>query len=281
MGLHFQVHHQQNNMFALKQVSLMALLIVSAYSAPQLDLEANARNINTEDYINPNPTYNYEYQVADEEAQTYITHQEGREDNVVTGQYSYVDPYGTLITVDYIADSNGYRETRTEQKEFVQIRAVPITRTEVVRPAPAPVVRQPAPVVIRQKPAPVRKIVKAIKPIVEQVVKQEAGTSDSDLVARIISQLTPFIRNTVSSSLGSSANAGSARSAAPAPAPRPVPVRRVPAPRKAAPAPIVRTALPVADSEATAVQNIFGFGGPNNVKVTTPDFDFAYDLSRL
>ena len=39
-------------MFALKQVSLMALLIVSAYSAPQLDLEANARNINTEDYIN-------------------------------------------------------------------------------------------------------------------------------------------------------------------------------------------------------------------------------------
>ena len=39
-------------MFALKQVSLMALLIASAYAAPQLDLEANARNINTEDYIN-------------------------------------------------------------------------------------------------------------------------------------------------------------------------------------------------------------------------------------
>ena len=39
-------------MFALKQVSLMALLIVSAYAAPQLDSEENARNINTEDYIN-------------------------------------------------------------------------------------------------------------------------------------------------------------------------------------------------------------------------------------
>ena len=51
-SLHFQVHHQQNNMFALKQVSLMALLIASAYAAPQLDLEANARNINTADYIN-------------------------------------------------------------------------------------------------------------------------------------------------------------------------------------------------------------------------------------
>ena len=51
-SLHFQVYHQQNNMFALKQISLMALLIASAYAAPQLDLEENARNINTEDYIN-------------------------------------------------------------------------------------------------------------------------------------------------------------------------------------------------------------------------------------
>ena len=39
-------------MFAIKQVSLMALLIASAYAAPQLDSEENARNINTEDYIN-------------------------------------------------------------------------------------------------------------------------------------------------------------------------------------------------------------------------------------
>ena len=39
-------------MFAFKEVSLMALLIASSYAAPQLDLEENARNINTEDYIN-------------------------------------------------------------------------------------------------------------------------------------------------------------------------------------------------------------------------------------
>ena len=43
-------------MFALKQVSLMALVISSAYGAPQQDLEETARNgarkINTEDYIN-------------------------------------------------------------------------------------------------------------------------------------------------------------------------------------------------------------------------------------
>ena len=39
-------------MFALKQVSLVALVIASAYAAPQLDLAENAKNINTGDYIN-------------------------------------------------------------------------------------------------------------------------------------------------------------------------------------------------------------------------------------
>ena len=60
-------------MFALKQVTLMALLIALAYSAPQLD-------------------------------------------NVVTGQYTFLDPYGALITVTYTADSNGYREEHSEPK---------------------------------------------------------------------------------------------------------------------------------------------------------------------
>ena len=136
----------------------------------------------------PNPTYNYAYQVADEESQNYIAHNEGRKDNVVTGQYSYVDPFGTLITVDYIADADGYRETRKEEPGFVQIRPLaPRVRTEVIEPAP----------VRRVQPAPVRKV----QPVVKKVVKQE---NDSDLVGRIISQLTPFIRNTVSTSLGSS-----------------------------------------------------------------------------
>merc|ERR1711971_602908 len=197
MGLHFQVHHQQNNMFALKQVSLIALLIALTYAAPQLDLEENAKNINTADYINPNPTYAYEYQVADEEAQTYITHQEGREDNVVTGQYSYVDPFGALITVTYIADSNGYREERKSEANFVQIRAQPARAVQEPAPVskvvlPAPVPRAPVP-----KPAP--------KPVVRKVVKAKPASNDNDLVARIISQLTPFIRNTVSTSLESSA----------------------------------------------------------------------------
>ena len=120
-----------------------------------------------------------------------------------------------MITVDYIADENGYRETRKEEPGFVQIRALPVqARTEVIEPAPAPVrsilprtrtqVVQPAPAPIRRTQPSVQNIVKAVEPIVAKVVKEESGDSDSDLVARIISQLTPFIRNTVSSSLGSS-----------------------------------------------------------------------------
>ena len=47
----------------------------------------------------PNPSYTYSYQVAADDTQTYIAHNEAREDGAVTGEYSYVDPYGTLITV--------------------------------------------------------------------------------------------------------------------------------------------------------------------------------------
>ena len=97
----------------------------------------------------------------------------------------------------------------------MQIRALPVqARTEVIEPAPAPVrsilprtrtqVVQPAPAPTRRTQPSVQNIVKAVEPIVAKVVKEESGDSDSDLVARIISQLTPFIRNTVSSSLGSS-----------------------------------------------------------------------------
>ena len=58
------------------------------------------------------------------------------------------------------------------------------------------------------KPDPVRLVAipkPAPEPIVKEVVKTEPNSDESDLVARIIAQLTPFIQNTVSNSLGSSA----------------------------------------------------------------------------
>ena len=64
--------------------------------------------------------------------------------------------------------------------------------SRVVLPKPPPVSRVAIP-----KPAP--------ELIVKEVVKTEPASDESDLVARIIAQLTPFIQNTVSNSLGSSA----------------------------------------------------------------------------
>merc|ERR1712018_641576 len=125
--------------------------------------------------FDPNPQYQFKYQVSDESAQTYIAHDEQRDGAAVSGQYSYVDPLGSLIIVKYTADDNGYQETREVQQGFVSIRAKPVVEVKkaVVVPKPAP----------RPAPAPKR--------------------TDSDLVARIISQLTPFIKTTVADSLGS------------------------------------------------------------------------------
>jgi len=66
--------------------------------------------------------YSYEYKVADEEAQNYISKSESREGDSLTGQYSYVDPYGALITVNYEAGPMGFSAVTDKQDGFVSIR---------------------------------------------------------------------------------------------------------------------------------------------------------------
>jgi len=72
-----------------------------------------------------NPKYAFDFKVADDVEQTYIAQQETRDSDIVTGSYSYVDPYGSLITVNYEAGPMGYTETREVQENFVQIRERP------------------------------------------------------------------------------------------------------------------------------------------------------------
>jgi len=69
-----------------------------------------------------NPQYNFNFKVADDDKQTYIAQEESRDGESVTGSYSYVDPLGSLITVNYIAGPMGYQETRDVQEGFVTIR---------------------------------------------------------------------------------------------------------------------------------------------------------------
>ena len=104
-----------------------------------------------------------------------------------------------MITVKYTAGPDGYQETRTSEANFIAIRAQPAR--EVVEPVVKPVV----------KPAPVQVFVP--RPTPAPVVKEE---SSEDLIAKIIAQLTPFIKDTVSSSLGAASTTSVVRQPAPA-----------------------------------------------------------------
>merc|ERR1712123_270612 len=73
--------------------------------------------------------YNYEYKVANDNTQTYITQKEDRDGLEVTGTYSYVDPTGAIITVNYQAGELGYSEQRERQDGAVTIRPQPVSAT--------------------------------------------------------------------------------------------------------------------------------------------------------
>merc|ERR1711997_396139 len=66
--------------------------------------------------------YNYEYKVADSDAQNYISKSENRDGDTLTGTYSYVDPNGDLVTVNYEAGPMGYSAVTEKQEGFVNIR---------------------------------------------------------------------------------------------------------------------------------------------------------------
>jgi len=210
-------------MMAFKITAVFGLLVVGSgmsFARPQ----GGSGDLEGRDLFDPNPVYTYTYQVANEAAQTYIAQTESRDGSQVDGEYSYVDPLGNLVTVTYTAnDVDGYSETREVQENFIQIRA---------------------------KPA---------KKVVSTAVVEAKSSSDSDLVARIIAQLSPFIKETVQSSLSSEQR---------------VAVVAQPAPE---PVPIVVAAQPVAVA-ATAVQSRFGTGEGNNIRVETPEYTFATDL---
>ena len=93
---------------------------------------AAASTANKPDSLAGPAKYNFEYKVAEDEAQVYITQNEARDGDDLTGTYSFVDPRGALITVNYEAGPEGYSETREEKLGFLEIRSKP------ARVAPAP-----------------------------------------------------------------------------------------------------------------------------------------------
>jgi len=189
------------------------------------------------DMFDENPKYTYAYQVASDEKQTYISQTENRDNDQVNGEYSYVDANGSLVTVKYTAnDQDGYSETRDVQEGFVQMKytgagAGAAQTKEVTAVAPRPA------------PRPV-----AVRPV---------QSSNSDLVARIISQLTPYIKTTVTETLSANSQPAVASVS-----------------YEAVPAVAVSGSSYGSSSASSSIEGRFGVEGENTINVETPVYQF-------
>ncbi|PSN37968.1 Cuticle protein [Blattella germanica] len=81
------------------------------------------------------PKYSYNYGVSDALTGDHKTQAEHRDGDVVKGQYSLVEPDGTLRVVDYTADAiNGFNAVVSKHGHAVH--AAPIHAAPVVHAAP-------------------------------------------------------------------------------------------------------------------------------------------------
>uniref|UniRef100_A0A0K2T3S7 Uncharacterized protein n=1 Tax=Lepeophtheirus salmonis TaxID=72036 RepID=A0A0K2T3S7_LEPSM len=70
-------------------------------------------------FFDSNPEYQFEYQVSSNLAKTYMSHRETRNGDFVNGEYTYVDPNGSLVIVSYEAGPKGYRATKKIERGFL------------------------------------------------------------------------------------------------------------------------------------------------------------------
>jgi len=230
------------------------------------------------------PVYNFEYKVADNEAQTYISQSEARDGDSLTGTYSYVNPVGSLITVEYQAGPEGYTQTSSEQAGFVQIRAKQDNgaaeaarlaaeqraraqaeqraRAEAARIAAEQRARAEAARIAAEQRAAAeaariaaeqRAAEEAARIAAEQRAAEEAArlaaeqaAAQQALISRIISSIQPQIGSAVQSAISSSQTV-------------------------VAPAPVARV-IPVADTGDVSTT----FGNGFSVKIDTPEFNIEY-----
>merc|ERR1711970_510315 len=104
---------------SLSSSSSAAAAAAAERAAFEAELAADAE-------VSAKPVYNFEYKVADKDAQTYISQSENRDGDSLTGTYSYVNPAGALITVNYEAGPMGFSQTLDQQDGFVEIKPQPV-----------------------------------------------------------------------------------------------------------------------------------------------------------
>merc|ERR1711937_148727 len=173
------------------------------------------------------PVYNFQYKVADDAAQTYISQEEARDGDDLSGTYSYVDADGALVTVNYEAGAMGYSETRDKQDGFVQIRAKPIKSQAVALDNSAAIAaaRAQAAAKAQAAAAAARKAEAARAAAARQEAarleearleasrieasRQASSVNANSIVSQVISSLQPLISRTVEGVISSSSGASS------------------------------------------------------------------------
>merc|ERR1712213_148385 len=110
------------------QIARAVAEALAAYSASTSSFSsstgfASGSSRNSGEDVNARAEYNFEYKVADEAEQTYISQQESRDGDQLTGSYSYVDPNGALVTVNYEAGAMGFSATTDKQDGFLSINS--------------------------------------------------------------------------------------------------------------------------------------------------------------
>merc|ERR1719291_92722 len=157
----------------------VAKALAGSRRSSSVSLGSANRTPETPEYENGPAEYNFEYKVADDEQQNYIARQESRDGDTVTGSYNYVNPAGTLVTVNYEAGPDGFKQETSEQKGAVEMRNVPVGWD-----------------------GPLAGVDDAGVSSGVSASRQTSGLSQSDLIAKILATLQPRITSAVQSAVG-------------------------------------------------------------------------------
>merc|ERR1712210_155418 len=141
------------------------------------------------------PVYNFEYKVADDQEKTYISRNEERDGNELSGSYSFIDATGALVTVDYTAGVNGYAETRSKEAGKVTMKAVPAWD------GPLAGLEEPSGAISVAKGATSSSSRFGSSSGSRSSSVTTSSSSQSDLIAQILAALTPQINSAVAAAL--------------------------------------------------------------------------------
>jgi len=224
----------------------------SAAAAAAAERAAFEAELAADAEVSAKPVYNFEYKVADKDAQTYISQSENRDGDSLTGTYSYVNPAGALITVNYEAGPMGFSQTLDQQDGFVEIKPQPVKVSSSSSSSASG-----SRVTSSGSGSRFSGATSTASNTGFSSTSSSSSVDQSALIAQIISALQPQISSAVQSAISSSSATSSFVAA------QPVAVAAPPRARLAAiPAP------------TGGVASTFGDGF--SVKIDTPEFNIEY-----